>query len=325
MPSRVLVAVLAATGVAAVGSTQTPAVGEVSQVTIPGTDVEFSMVLVPGGTFTIGTAAGEPARDEDEGPTRTVTVSDFWIGVHEVRHEEYEVFRFRRLDDHVGAAPEHDFDADAISRPTPPYEDPSQGMGTSGHPASGMTRLAALHYARWLSEKTGRLYRLPTEAEWEYACRGGESGPAHMTAGGAELAWSAANSGGALRATGQREADALGLHDMLGNVAEWVMDTYDEAFYASLPDSTAAIDPVAPRTPRGRGVVRGGAYNDEPAALRCGNRFPESAAWKRRDPQVPKSRWWNTDAPHVGFRVVAPAREHTIEEIRAYWNEILET
>ena len=68
-------------------------------------------------------------------------------------------------------------------------------------------------------------------------------------------------------------------------------------------------------------IVRGGGFDDP--LLRCRDRLPEQAAWKRRDPQIPKSPWWNTDSPHVGFRLVSPVEELTLDEIRAYWNDLL--
>jgi formylglycine-generating enzyme required for sulfatase activity len=306
-------------------ASQDPAAGEVRSVTIPGSDVSFSLTFVPGGTVLLGSPESEVGRDDDEGPRRTVRISSIWMGVHEVSQDEFALFRHRRLDDDVGPAPDVPFDADAVTRPSPPYEDPAHGMADEGHPAVGMTRWAALHYARWLSLKTGQLFRLPTEAEWEYVCRAGV--PTEAATGlpddlGA-VAWYDANSGGAYHRVGTRAPDALGIHDLLGNVAEWVLDGYAADAYARLPEAEPATDPLAGHPARGRGLVRGGAFDDPPERLRCAERFPETPAWKRRDPQVPKSRWWNTDSPHVGFRLASPAGSHTMDEIRGYWAEIL--
>ena len=270
----------------------------------------------------MGSPAEEPGRETDEGPQRAVRVSSFWMSVHEVTDDTFLIFRQRRLDSPAAAVPELGFNVDAVSRPSPPYEDPAQGMGGDNRPAVGMTRRAAMLYARWLSEKTGRLFRLPTEAEWEYACRGGETvavDPSLL----AELAWYEPNAGGRFHQVGRKAPNAWGLHDLRGNAAEWVLDGYSADAYAALPEVSAATDPVAGDPVRGRGVVRGGSYRDEADQLRCAARQPEMGAWKRRDPQIPKSAWWNTDAPHVGFRLVSPAREITPDEIRAYWDQIL--
>jgi sulfatase modifying factor 1 len=248
------------------------------------------MVVPVPGTGTALTLAWVPSADP------------VWMTVHEVTDDQYGPFRHRRLDADVGAG---SYDADAVTRPSPPYEDPVHGMGKGTHPAGGMTRLAALRYARWLSEKTGRLFRLPTEDEWERACRAGGPGPGDVPAGPADVdsvAWYEGNSRGAFHPVGEKRPNAWGLHDMHGNVAEWV----------------GAGDP------RGRGVVRGGAFDDPPEAVGCDARVEESAAWKRRDPQIPKSLWWYTDAPHVGFRLVSPARDLSLEEIRAYWADLLD-
>ena len=289
--------------------------GEVRVDAIPGTEVEFRMVFVPGGTFTMGSAAGSVGHEPDEAPTVAVTLQPFWVGATEVTFEEFEIFRYRGLDDHIGARDDIEYDADAVSRPTPPYEDPGHGGGQGSHPAVGMTRRAALFYARWLSEKTGRLYRLPTEAEWEYVCRAGGGGDA-SSAGGA---WTSDNSEGAHHPAAELAPNAWGVHDMLGNVSEWVLDTYSDDAYAAWAEGVT--DPVAGEPPRGRGIVRGGGYDDP--LMRCAERLPELAAWKRRDPQIPKSPWWNTDSPHVGFRLVSPAADMSMAEIRAYWEELL--
>ena len=285
-----LVAAITAAPAAAVQAT-TPAPGDTVVIPVPGTDVALVLAYVP-----------EPRP--------------IWMAVHEVTHDQYAPFRYRRLDDDV-ARELAAYDADAVTRPSPPYEDPVHGMGKGDHPAGGMTRLAALRYARWLSEKTGRLFRLPSEAEWEAACLAGGAGPygpepvlksapaAPGDPGLDAIAWYEANSGGAFHPVGEKAPSAWGLYDMHGNVAEWVMEG---------PPSEWTAEQAA-----GRGVVRGGAFDDPPEALRCDARFEEPAAWKRRDPQIPKSRWWNTDSPHVGFRVVMEPGEWSAAEVEAFW------
>jgi len=300
--------------------------GELRVERIPGTEIEYALAFVPGGTFLLGSPADAAGHEEDEAPQLEVRVSSFWMGVHEVTQDEFEVFRFRDRDGDEAATPDIVFDADGISRPTTPYEDPAHGLGNPGHPAAGMTRLSALSYARWLSEKTGRMVRLPTEAEWEYACRAGEDGADDFTADpdlADRYAWTSGNSGGGHHPVGEKLPNGWGLFDMHGNVAEWVMDTYQGNAYSQLAADGVAIDPLAGEPPRGRGLVRGGGFDDPPERMRCAERLPELAAWKRRDPQIPKSRWWNTDSPHVGFRLVSPAHDFTLEEIRSYWEELL--
>jgi formylglycine-generating enzyme required for sulfatase activity len=295
--------------------------GPASVDTIPGTNVSFRMAYVPAGTFVLGSPVNEEGRDPDEGPQRVVRLDAFWIGVQEVRNEEYAIFRDPHLDTDVSAVAGHRFDVDAVTRPSPPYEDPSHGMSHQGYPATGMTQWAALQYARWLSFKMGRLYRLPTEAEWEYACRAGTAGPYPFASDAETLAehvWFVATSGEAFHPAGVKRPNPWGLYDMLGNVAEWTLDQYDATAYESLADTVHAPwrRPTAER-PR---VVRGGAFDDDAAHVRCAERLTSTLRWKRRDPQLPKSRWWNTDSPHVGFRLVREDRAMTLDEIRAFWD-----
>lgn len=297
--------------------------GETRVVAIPGTDQAVTLAWVPAGTFPWGSPADEAGRDADEGPVRPVTLDGFWMTVHEVTADQYAPFRFTSFDSPVAAVPEA-FDVDAVTRPSPPYEDPGHGLPGGDHPATGMTRANALHYARWLSLKTGQLFRLPTEAEWEYACRaGGEGafggGPADL----GERAWYADNSGGTHHPVGSRAPNAWGLHDLQGNAAEWVLDGYDPEARAGLPESPPAPSPRFGDPVRGRGLVRGGGFDDPAEALRCADRTPEAAQWKERDPQIPKSRWWNTDSPHVGFRLVSPAGAATVDEILAWFDGVL--
>lgn len=296
--------------------------------TIPETDVSFEMTYIPGGTFAIGSPETEPGRDPDEGPQRLVSSEPFWIAVHEVTWDEYDGFRGRQSIGDTSAASDSTaavHTADAVARPSPPYEDPAHGMGTNGFPAVSMTQWAALQYARWLSEKTGRFYRLPTEAEWEYACHAGSStaysfgdDPDSLNA----YAWYLENSGEVLHKGGTRKPNDWGVFDMHGNVAEWTLDQYDADFYASLDPDTAHSPWIKPTRLHPR-TVRGGAYDDPPEALRCAARLESSLNWKRRDPQIPKSFWWNTDSPFVGFRLVSPVDPPTQAEIEEFWTLVL--
>ena len=140
--------------------------------TISGTDVKFEMVPIQGGTFTMGSPDSEPKRSADEGPQHKVTLNAFWMEKFETRWDEYEAFAFskdlmteqkKKLD--LAAPSENEKAADAVTRPTPPYTDPTFGFGREGHPVINITHHAAMEYTRWLSSKTGKTYRLPTEAE----------------------------------------------------------------------------------------------------------------------------------------------------------------
>jgi len=303
---------------------QTP--GETTVQPVPGTEVVLALSFVPPGSFLLGSAADEVGRNDDEGPARRVRLQGFWMTVHEITHTQFSPFRFVQFDAPVAALDDLPFDIDAVTRPSPPYEDPSHGMQKDDHPVTGMTRLSALYYARWLSNKTGRLFRLPTEAEWEYACRAGTEGAFGFGSDDDstdEYAWFEANSSGSYHPVGSKAPNAWGLHDMHGNVAEWVIDGYDADAYTSLPDDDVPDSPLLGPAGKGRGVVRGGAFDDEPARMRCAERLPEAVAWKARDPQMPKSQWWNTDSPHVGFRLVSPVTQWTPVQIREYWAELL--
>ncbi|MCB0592735.1 MAG: SUMF1/EgtB/PvdO family nonheme iron enzyme [Phaeodactylibacter sp.] len=135
-------------------------------VAIPGSDVSFQLALIPQGTL---------AWEEKDGARAELQLDAFWMGTHEVTHDEYILFQHRENDSDAAFRKEGNYSADAISRPTPPYLDYTYGMGTTGgFPAVSMTQQAALRYCRWLYEKTGQFYRLPTEAEWTHACLAGQ-------------------------------------------------------------------------------------------------------------------------------------------------------
>lgn len=279
---------------------------------ITGTDISFDMVPIPGGEFEMGSPDDEEGRKPDEGPVHKVKIEPFWMGKCEVTWDEYDIWSFnldiqrRKL---TKTQPtELDKKADAVTRPTKPYTDMTFGMGHDGFPAICMSQLAAKMYCRWLSEKTGHYYRLPTEAEWEYACRAGTKGPYSFDA--AELddhAWHADNSEYQYQPVGQKKPNPWGLHDMHGNVAEWTLDGYDPGFYATFEGKTAEsplnVPPAAEQYNR---VARGGSWDQPVEELRSAFRLASNPAWNQQDPQRPQSIWYLTDGTFVGFRVVRP-------------------
>ena len=282
--------------------------------TIPGSNVTFEMVPLAGGTFRMGSPPSEAGRAEDEGPQHDVTVTPFWIGKFEVTWNEYDKFW---LDSTVAQASYPDeikaAGVDALTRPTPPYADESFGYGKGKQPVISVGHHAAMEYARWLSRRTGKVYRLPTEAEWEYACRAGTTGAysfGDQPAALGEHAWYGDNSEGQPRPVGGKKSNAWGLFDMHGNVAEWVLDHYDKDFYKTVAAKGPAVSPVLMPTERiYPHVVRGGSWDHDAPALRCAARMASQGEWNRRDPQSPRSIWWLTDATFVGFRVVRALEE----------------
>jgi formylglycine-generating enzyme required for sulfatase activity len=285
--------------------------------TIPGTPLTFEMIAIPGGSFTIGSPASEPNRAPDEGPQQTVRIRPFWMGRTEVTWDEYDAFAFAQAiagaQAGASAAPAA-AGADAITRPTPPYADESFGYGKGRQPAISMQHHGAMEYCRWLSAKTGKAYRLPTEAEWEYAARAGSTSaysfgddPARLS----EVAWYTANADGHPHVVGTKAANRWGLHDMHGNVAEWCLDRYEgDAYRTFTPGTPGTIGPVLlPTERRYPHVARGGSWDDDPRRLRSAARRASNPEWNRRDPQSPQSIWWFTDATFVGFRVVRAVEE----------------
>ncbi len=293
---------------------------------IPGSPVVIDMVPVPGGVFTIGSPETEQERDTDEGPQKVVEVDGFWMGKFEITWDQYELFMMKEniIPDSITSEVilERKREADAITRPSPPYEDPSFGMGKYGYPAGSMTQFAALMYCKWLTTMTGHFYRLPTEAEWEYACRAGAVSAYPFGDSVSELdeyAWHYENAVYTYHKVGEKKPNPFGLYDMIGNVAEWTLDHYYPDYYTKLEGDTLKNPWSKPKALYPR-TVRGGSYDDDPDMLRCASRIPSNPEkWKQRDPQIPKSFWWNTDSPFVGFRVVRPFNEPSQEEQDKFW------
>jgi formylglycine-generating enzyme required for sulfatase activity len=291
---------------------------------IPGTDVKFDMVPIPGGKFLMGSPDGESGHDPDESPRHEVQLKPFWMGKCEVTWNEYDLWgmhmdKLRREANEVKPT-ERDKFVDAIVQPTAPYSDMTFSMGRDGYPAICMTQFAAKMYCKWLSAKTGHYFRLPTEAEWEYACRAGSQTAYSFGDDPKDLdkyAWSFDNSEEKYHKVGTRKPNKWGLFDMHGNVSEWVLDQYTVDFYKQAAGK-AADNPLAlPATEYPR-VTRGGSWDDDPQKLRSAARQASDKKWKSQDPQIPKSPWYLTDAKFLGFRVVRPLEVPTAEEAKKY-------
>ena len=229
----------------------------------------------------MGSATAEKGKN-DEGPQKEVKISPFSIGTYEVTHDEFLLFM---NDDSLT----RNSDVDAVTRPTPQYIDFSLGMGKQGgFPVNSMSQHAALMYCRWLYQKTGTFYRLPTEAEWEYACRAGTrtryphgddpQGLLHTAnTFDQDVAplwprWQqhalAGSDGHVFTApVGSYAPNAFGLHDMLGNAWEWVSDWHGDTYYAHSPRN----DPQGPADGTVR-VRRGGSWHTWSFYARCGYR-----------------------------------------------------
>lgn len=292
---------------------------------ITGTDAKFEMVPIPGGTYKMGSPAGEEGRKDDEGPQVEVKIEPFWMGKCEVTWNEYELWglgldKQRREAKKIAEPTVWDKTADALAIPTKPYSDMTFGMGKEGYPAICMTQFAAKMYCKWLTAKTGRYYRLPTEAEWEYACRAGTAGPFSFGDNPDDLedfAWYSENSEEQYHKVGEKKPNPWGLHDMHGNVCEWCLDEYVADRYKQL-GAEPVESPLITVTKMYPQVARGGAWTDEPAMLRSAARRGSNPDWKAQDPQIPQSIWYHTDADFVGFRVVRPLRVPSAEEAARY-------
>jgi sulfatase modifying factor 1 len=290
---------------------------------IPGTNVSFDMVALPGGTYSMGSPESEPLRKPDEGPVRKVTLSKFWIAKTEVTWDEYLAF-FRatgsqgRTEGQVVVNKK----VDAISGATPPWGAPDQGWGKGARPAITMSWHSANVYCQWLSKVTGKKYRLPTEAEWEYACRGGTEtpyffvgSPKDYTSSGflkkifgpdtskiASVVVYSLNSSSKTKEPVSVKPNPFGLKNMSGNVAEFCLDYYSADTYKA--DTVPAVNPRGPlKGPEH--VIRGGSFKSDAKDVRSAARdFTKTKAWLVTDPQLPKSIWWYSDVIDVGFRVV---------------------
>jgi formylglycine-generating enzyme required for sulfatase activity len=227
---------------------------------------EPAMIALPGGTLLMGSPDTEPERDGDEGPRRSVVIAPFAIGRTEITRGQYRVF------------------AEARQRAAPP-------PGDDDLPMADVSWHDARDYATWLSQATGRHYRLPTEAEWEYATRAGTPTPfwtgncidtsqANYN-GWFDYAGCGAETGlfrNAPVPAGSLPANPFGLHEVHGNLGEWTADCWRD----SLVDPVGG-DPAAVRQDCSRHVLRGGFFDHKPHLMRSANRFGVAAGIRRED------------------------------------------
>lgn len=283
---------------------------------IPGSSFGYAMQPIVGGSYTMGSPFSEKGRNKTEGPQKKVTISPFWIGIYEVTHDQFGLFY---KDEQVSQGSK----TDAVTRPTAQYIDLSWNMGKDGgFPVNSMSQDGAMMFCRWLYDKTGIFYRLPTEAEWEYACRAGTKTPYYFGNDAkllGQYAWFLTNSKNKYQKVGTKKPNPWGLYDMLGNVSEWVLDQYVPNYF----DSSSAIDPVIPPSSRYPKSIRGGSYLDNPAMLRVAARGHSEPILNKRDPQMPKSRWWLTDGMNIGFRIVRPLKQPSKAEAAAFYAQYL--
>ena len=302
---------------------------------IPKSPIAFKMVEIPGGTFKMGSPADEPFRNADEGPVREVAISRFFMAETEVTWDEYLAFYVQtsaegRTTDTEGLRTKKASETDAISGATPPYGQPDQGWGMGKRPAISVSFHAAETYCRWLSRVTGKTYRLPTEAEWEYACRGGSTGPYFFPGNPKKFEKSGlmaklfkndtavintyvifkGNSPAKTQPEDHVKPNPFGLRNMPGNVAEFCSDWYQPDAYSLSPEGTVS-DPKGPEEGTEH-VIRGGSFTSEAGSVRSSARDrTRTDEWLKTDPQMPKSIWWYSDCFNVGFRVVCEFDEKT--------------
>jgi formylglycine-generating enzyme required for sulfatase activity len=280
---------------------------------IPDSTVSFDLVPIPGGTFLMGSPTLERGRRPDEGPQHPVQVRPFWMARMEITWDIYDLYCQGLPPSEAGNDAVRDADADAITRPTLPYPDETRGFGRKGYPVIGLSHHAAMEFCRWLSHQTGKAYRLPTEAEWEWACRAGTGSPyffGHNARTLDEYAWYSANAGESTHPVGKKKPNPWGLYDIYGNVGEWCIDHYQKDRYARLSRAHPTLGPVLlPSTARFAHVVRGGSWDAPASQCRSAARLASEPRWNGIDPDRPKSLWWLWNADYVGFRVVRAVEE----------------
>ena len=234
---------------------------------VPATTIPIEFIRLP---------AGKIALKDKDGNEKVHQIKPVWMSKTEITWDQFYPFH-QKLD----LTPQQRAQGvDADSRPSIPIGNPHGNWGPEGFPAGRIHHLSASLYVAWLSKKTGKKYRLPTEAEWEYACRTGGAPVALKSNDLKPLAWFLGNSDEQPHEVAKKNSNAWGFFDMLGNVAEWVI--------------------AADGTP----VIKGGSYVDEAEDVNSSSSKPFDPAWQRDDSQSPKGRSWLSNGEHIGFRIV---------------------
>ena len=284
---------------------------------LPVSNLRFAMVPIPAGQFKMGTPMASLKINTDETPQKEIALDAFWMSATEVTRDVFDVF----LKDENTS---QNSDVDAITRPSPQYVDLTWGMGKEGgYPANSMSQYAALMFCKWLYKQTGIFYRLPTEAEWEYASRAGATTPYYYGTDPnmlSKYAWFQQNSNNKYQKVAQKLPNAWGLYDMLGNLMEWTTDHYVPNRYASIESKNPMVTPTQGVYPK---VLRGGSFLSDASICRNGKRIKSDPIWNRRDPQIPKSKWWLTEAKDVGIRLVRPLQQPTPEQVEQFYSSYL--
>ena len=308
---------------------------------IPGTEIKYTMIPIPGGKFMMGSPEDEDDRRDDEGPQFEVTVKPFWMGKYEVTWAEYKKYMqldkvFKALNGKGLRRVNADNEIDAVTAPSSLYDASftfSAGEAPD-QPAATMTQFAAKQYTKWLSLTSKTFYRLPMESEWEYACRAGTTTAFYFDEDEDDLedhAWNYENSDDERHPVGQLKPNPWGLYDMYGNVAEWVLDQYHEDGYTHVEEGASVTAEEAYRKPTKLfpRVVRGGSWELDPEDCRSAARLgSDDKEWKIEDPNFPKSPWWYTDTPGlgVGFRLLRPLEAPATRDAKgAFWDADIES
>jgi len=283
---------------------------------LPLTSLKVQMVPIKGGEFNMVDNLSKSRFSE-------IKISSFWMSQFEISWDLYTLFMERTIDisstSYIRGS-EVLRDIDGISSATTPYIEMSFGMGVEGYPAVNMTQFAASKFCEWLSSITGNYYRLPTEAEWEYACRAGSKSDFYFGDNITELneyAWYSENSSDVYHKIGTKKPNLFDLYDMHGNVAEWTIDTYSENIYPQRKNNKDPFYITSSKYPK---TIKGGSWNDEYEKLKSYSRYYSNKKLQLRDPQIPKSKWWNTDAPYIGFRIIRPFNIPEDDIKNLFWN-----
>jgi formylglycine-generating enzyme len=300
-------------------------------------DVEFEMIPVPGGKFRLGNPDAIDKEHVDEGPVVEVEIAPFWIGKHEVTWGEYMFYMgFEDIAKGSFQKPPKipvtdDNRVDAVSAPSSLY-DPTYNFGHGEDkqmPAVTMTQYAAKQYTKWLSGVLQEHYRLPNEAEWEYACRAGATtkycygdDPKQLT----DYAWIADNSDEKPHKVGLKKPNAWGIHDMHGNVMEWTLDAYNKLGYRYLTDKKR-VGLELTHWPKQSFpcTLRGGSFDVQAKLAACTTRYASDYhKLQDNDPDNPKSPWWMTDDParSIGLRIIRPLQPMNKDQQNLVWDKV---